>query len=230
MRVTLDGRATLRLALALGLATLLMGSLMSSMAAAQTQACAPLQILYARGTYEPATPYGLLMGGVVNDLQADVPGTAAYEVNYPADLTEPSSVQTGDTDAVNELTAQAAACPNERFVLSGYSQGGNVIGDALGMNTSAAVVGGSSTAQIPASLASRIVAVLLIAPTFNAVGLSVPAPYAAVTDLVCNNGDLFCSPSPNIVTGLFIHLFAYESDLSALASYAASNYNSGKAA
>jgi cutinase len=229
MRLTVERHAR-RLSLALGLVALLLGSQMSSTASAQTQPCAPVQILYARGTFEPATPYGLLMGGVVNDLQADVPGTAAYEVNYPADLTEPSSVQTGDTDVVNEVTAQAAACPNEKFVLSGYSQGGNVIGDALGMNTSSAVVGGPSVAQLPASLAPRIVAVLLIAPTFNQVGLSVPAPYSSVTDLLCTTGDLFCSPSPNLATGLFIHLFGYEGNLSALASYAASNYTSGKAA
>jgi cutinase len=223
MQVTHRARATLVLGL-----TLFGAGLVSSAATAATQPCAALQIMYARGTGEPANPYGAVLGNtLVSDLQQDVPGTSAYAVNYPADLNEPASVQAGNTDVVNHITAQAAACPNEKFVLAGYSQGANVIADSVGVNTQGAVVGGPSVAQIPATVTPKVVALLQFGPPYNQIGKSIPSPYSKVTDQFCTNGDLFCSTSPNPITGILIHLTSYQADLGPAAAFAANNFKLG---
>jgi cutinase len=201
---------------------------MSSAASADTQPCALVQIIYARGTSESANPYGAILGNtLVADFQQDVSGASVYEVNYPASLSEPSSVQAGNTDLVNQITAQAAACPNEKFVLAGYSQGANVVADSVGVNTSGAVVGGPSVAQIPANLAPRVAALLQFGPPYNQIGESIPSPYSAVTDQFCTSGDLFCSTNPDQTNGLNIHLTSYQAHLASAAAYAAHNTKAG---
>jgi cutinase len=231
MQVTLRGRFTRRIALALGVTLLSGASLMSSAASADTQPCAGLQILYARGTGEPANPFGGVLGNtLVADLQHDVPGTSAYEVNYPASIVEPSSEEAGNTDLVSHITAQAAACPAEKFVLAGYSQGANVVADSVGVDTSRAIVGGPSVAQIPSGITPKVVALLQFGPPYNQIGLSIPSPYSTVTDQFCTSGDLFCSTNPNLVTGILIHLTSYQADLSSAAAFAAGNFESGKVA
>jgi cutinase len=231
MHLTQTRRMTRRISFGLALMALLSAALMSSAASADTQACAGLQIIYARGTGEQANPYGAILGNtLVADLQQDVPGTSAYEVNYPASIVEPSSEEAGNSDLVSHITAQAAACPSEKFVLSGYSQGANVVGDSVGLNTSSTWVGGPSVAQIPASLAPKVVALLQFGPPYNQIHESIPSPYSAVTDQFCTSGDFFCSTNPNLFTGIFIHLTSYQADLSSAAAYAAHNYSAGRGA
>jgi cutinase len=231
MQLTPGRRFARRPPLALGLTLLFGGSVMSSAASADTQPCAGLQILYTRGTGETANPYGAILGNtLVTDLQQDVPGTSAYEVNYPASIAEPSSEEAGNTDLVNHVTAQAAACPSEKFVLAGYSQGANVVADSLGVDTSRAIVGGPSVAQIPTGLAPKVVALLQFGPPYNQAGLSIPSPYSTVTDQFCTSGDLFCSNNPNLFFGILIHLTSYQADLSSAAAYAANNFRSGAGA
>ena len=195
--------------------------------AAQAANCSGLQIVYARGTGEEANPYGAILGNtLVKDLQADVPGTTAVAVQYPASLASSSPTE-GNSALVNYVTKEAAECPSQKFVLAGYSQGANVVAMSFGLSTSGAWVGGPSVAQLPASLASHVTAVLMFGPPYNQIGRSVPSPYSAVTDQFCAKGDLFCSTEPNLTYGALIHLLAYQSNLSSAASYAASNYVNG---
>jgi pimeloyl-ACP methyl ester carboxylesterase len=58
-----------------------------------------------------------------------------------------SGSQTGIADIPKRIAAQVAACPNEKFALVGYSQGGMVVSGAL--------------KQIPAKYQDKIVAVVL---------------------------------------------------------------------
>jgi cutinase len=231
MRLKRAGRIARRYRRVLGLMVLVGGAVLPPAASADTQPCAGLQIIYARGTGEQANPYGAILGNtLVTDLQQDVPGTSAYGVNYPATIIEPSSVQSGNSDLVSHITAQAASCPQEKFVLSGYSQGANVVADSVGVNTSGAWVGGPGVAQIPGGLAAKVVALLQFGPPYNQVGKSIPSPYAGVTDQFCTSGDFFCSTNPNLFTGIFIHLTSYQADLSSAAAYAAHNYSVGAGA
>lgn len=65
-----------------------------------------------------------------------VPDSTSVAVDYPAaifdDGTYPVSVFEGITDAINKIEAYVASCgASSRIVLLGFSQGGNVMTDAL---------------------------------------------------------------------------------------------------
>ncbi|WIX99077.1 cutinase family protein [Amycolatopsis mongoliensis] len=162
--------------------------------AASAAPCTDIDVPVARGTFEPGT-LGLIVGdpvyqAVQNSLRPR--SLSSYPVNYPADLGEPASVQKGNTDLVNHVKAQAAACPQQRFVLVGYSQGANVVDNSLGVSSDGAVVGGPIVATIPAELAPRIAAVLLFGNPIRAVGRQVTGPYQSRTKDYCADGDPIC--------------------------------------
>jgi len=117
---------------------------------------------------------------------------SSYRVDYPADLGEPASVQKGNTDLVNHVRAQAAACPSQRFVLVGYSQGANVVDNSIGISSDGAIVGGPIVATIPADLAPRIAAILLFGNPIRSIGRSVTGPYQSRTKDYCATGDPIC--------------------------------------
>jgi acetylxylan esterase len=75
---------------------------------------------------------------------------------YPATLQNYlSSAAKGDKPIKSELAADVKRCPKEKFVLVGYSQGAQVVGDALG--------GGGrtpATKGVRAAIARKIVAVI----------------------------------------------------------------------
>ncbi|MGW5918917.1 cutinase family protein [Nocardia fluminea] len=91
---------------------------------AWAQNCATLDVVIARGTVEPG-----YLGAAIGDplyavLSAQLPvDTTAHRVEYPADLLVPTSMIDGTRAMTGHLIHQAAACPDQRFVLVGYSQG-----------------------------------------------------------------------------------------------------------
>ncbi|GLY40231.1 cutinase [Amycolatopsis sp. NBRC 101858] len=182
--------------------------------------CTDIDVPIARGTFEPGT-YGLIVGDPVyqalqNSLRPR--SLSGYPVNYPADLGEPASVQKGNTDLVNHVKAQAAACPQQRFVLVGYSQGANVVDNSIGVSSDGALVGGPIVATIPAELAPRIAAILLFGNPIRAIGRQVTGPYQSRTKDYCADGDPVCqSGGANILAHL-----SYGGDASDAAAFAAS--------
>jgi cutinase len=96
----------------------------------------------ARGTSEPGDLGSMVGDPLLARLQRDMPpGTVrGYPVQYPADgkgigkgiaATPPTPEQIahqaiGPNDVVNRLTSQSKECPDEKFALVGYSQGGSV--------------------------------------------------------------------------------------------------------
>src|SRR3954468_12472786 len=102
---------------------------------ASADPCPDVEAIFARGTSEPPG-----VGGVgqafVDALRARVGNRSlnVYSVNYPAssDFTAgmqfAATVVEGIRDAANHLQATAAACPNTRIVLGGFSQGATVAG------------------------------------------------------------------------------------------------------
>ncbi|MEV5529049.1 cutinase family protein [Streptomyces prunicolor] len=194
-----------------GLATL-------SAPAASAATCSDLDVVAARGTFEPGT-LGLIVGDpVFSALRQKITGKtlSSYAVNYPADLSLTSAAQ-GNSDAVNHVNAQAAACPNQRFILVGYSQGANVIDNSIGISSDGAVVGSPIVATIPAALAPRVAAVLLFGNPIRALGKSVTGTYQSRTIDFCANGDPICQ---NGGTDVGAHL-GYTADADAAATFAA---------
>jgi Cutinase len=187
--------------------------------AASAATCANVDVVVARGTFEPGTLGWIVGDPVYSALQAALAGlsASAYPVNYPASLTEPASVDQGNTDLVGHVTSQAAACPGEQFILVGYSQGANVVDNSIGISSNGALVGGPIVATIPASLQPRIAAILLFGNPIRAIGRSVTGVYASRTDDFCASGDPICQPGG---TNILAHL-SYGSDATAAAAFAA---------
>jgi cutinase len=149
---------------------------------ASAAACSDIDVVSARGTFEPGN-LGLIVGDpVYSSLQRKLTGRSltSYKVNYPADLSLTSAAQ-GNADLVNHVNSQASSCPNQRFILVGYSQGANVVDNSIGISSAGAVVGSPIVATIPAALESRVAAVLLFGNPIRAIGKSVTGTYQSRT-------------------------------------------------
>ncbi|MER5209654.1 cutinase family protein [Streptomyces sp. NPDC002838] len=203
--------AALSLAGGAGLATL-------SAPTATAAPCTDINVVAARGTFEPGT-LGFIVGDpVYSALQKKITGKtlSSYKVNYPADLSLTSAAQ-GNRDLVNHVNSQAAACPNQRFILVGYSQGANVVDNSIGISSAGAVVGSPIVATIPAALEPKVAAVLLFGNPIRALGKSVTGTYQSRTMDICAEGDPVCE-SGGGDTGA--HL-SYRDDADAAAAFAA---------
>ncbi|WP_326584399.1 cutinase family protein [Streptomyces sp. NBC_00481] len=178
--------AALSLAGGAGLATV-------SVPTATAAACTDIDVVSARGTFEPGT-LGFIVGDpVYSALQKKLTGKSlsSYKVNYPADLSLTSAAQ-GNADLVNHVRSQAAACPNQRFILVGYSQGANVVDNSIGISSAGAVVGSPIVATIPAALEPKVSSVLLFGNPIRAIGKSVTGTYQSRTIDFCAAGDPVC--------------------------------------
>ncbi|MFH8662234.1 cutinase family protein [Streptomyces afghaniensis] len=178
--------AALSLAGGAGLATL-------SAPSATAAACSDVEVVSARGTFEPGT-LGFIVGDpVYSALQKKATGKSlsSYAVNYPADLSLTSAAQ-GNRDLVDHVKSQAAACPNQRFVLVGYSQGANVVDNSIGISSAGAVVGSPIVSTLPAAVEPKVAAVLLFGNPIRALGKSVTGTYQSRTLDICAKGDPVC--------------------------------------
>lgn len=95
-------------------------------APAQAAPCPDVEVVFARGTFEPVG-VGATGQAFVDALRAKTPGRAVdvYAVNYPASL-DFATAADGVIDASNRVRATAANCPDTDIVLGGYSQGAAV--------------------------------------------------------------------------------------------------------
>ncbi|GAA3771814.1 cutinase family protein [Plantactinospora mayteni] len=133
-------------------------------AQAPANTCPQVEIIGARGSLQ-APGLGLNLTPLAQQITQQLPQTVrATALAYPATLFNyTGSVRQGVAEVQRVMTATAAKCADTRFVLAGYSQGAQVMGDAL--------VGGGFAGSSPltADLASRISSVLLFGdPTFTA--------------------------------------------------------------
>src|SRR5215218_7706504 len=97
---------------------------------ASAEPCPDVEVIFARGTGEPPG-----VGGVgqafIDALRADAgaKSVSVYPVNYAASgdfndtMAFAQTVVDGIRDAGAHVQSTAAACPNTRMVLGGYSQG-----------------------------------------------------------------------------------------------------------
>ncbi|MFI1925976.1 MULTISPECIES: cutinase family protein [unclassified Streptomyces] len=186
--------------------------------AASAATCSDIDVVAARGTFEPGT-LGLIVGDpVFSALQRKLTGKtlSSYAVNYPADLSLTSAAQ-GNTDLVNHVKAQAATCPNQRYILVGYSQGANVVDNSIGISSAGAVVGSPIVATLPAAVEPKVAAVLLFGNPIRALGKSVTGTYQSRTIDFCATGDPICENGGDDVLA---HL-GYTADATAAATFAA---------
>lgn len=112
--------------------------------------CAPITVIFARGTIELGNVGSFAGPPFFNalDLALGAENVAVQGVDYPANIE--GYLEGGDRAGASrlaDLTNQAAStCPDTQIVLSGYSQGAQVV--HLG------------EAQIPAEVAAKVAAVV----------------------------------------------------------------------
>lgn len=120
--------------------------------------CTRYLVVTARGTGEPAKKQ--LLGPVVRAIKDARPGEVQQlDLDYPADTEVKDGGTLGARTLVDTLNVQAEACPDQRFILLGYSQGALVIGDSLAAPEHRLV--GLRVGEVDAEAASRVLAVVL---------------------------------------------------------------------
>ncbi|KAI2627125.1 putative acetylxylan esterase 2 precursor [Xylaria nigripes] len=168
-----------------------------------------LYMIAARGSTED--PGEGPLSEVTSMVESLVPGSTSVAVDYPASIfddgTYPISVIEGINDAISKIQAYVDACgDSSRIALLGYSQGGNVMTDAL-------AGGVLKPAPLTSDYAQYIVAVTVFGdPTYTTgqsfdVGnstsdgifsrgddsLELLNTYADVLQSYCMDGDPFCA-------------------------------------
>ncbi|OBG82663.1 serine esterase [Mycobacterium sp. E802] len=172
-----------------------------TMPSADAAPCPDAEVVFARGTMEQPG-VGTTGEAFIDSLRANVApkSVAVYAVDYPATTDFPTAVQ-GIADARARIMSTAAACPDTKMVLGGFSQGAAV----MGFVTAAVVPDGVSPADVPApmpaEIADHVSAVTLFgkpSPRFmkvlNNPSIVVGPYYAAKAIDLCVDNDLVCDP------------------------------------
>lgn len=190
----------------LALAGVVFGMLAGPMATASAadNACADVEVVFARGTFE-APGIGATGQAFVDALKDRLPGksVSVYAVNYPASL-DFAQAATGIADASNRIQAVAAQCPDTEIVLGGYSQGAAVAGYTTTSNLPAGyTLPAGISGPMPPATASHVAAVALFGTPEswvvnladrNAPPITIGQPYVAKTVQLCATGDPVCFP------------------------------------
>ena len=170
--------------------------------AAEPVSCPDVEVIFARGTGEPAG-LGIAGTGVVG--QAFVEALAqrlngrtvdAYAVNYPADF-DFLAADEGAEDAAARIATVAARCPATKIVLGGYSQGAAVIDMLANVGPLGPEIGGIGSAPpLSAPFADKISAVAVFGNPADRFGtpLSDTGSFAGRAIDLCNSADPICSP------------------------------------
>ncbi|OMC30030.1 serine esterase [Mycobacterium sp. GA-1841] len=172
-----------------------------TMPSADAAPCPDAEVVFARGTMEQPG-VGTTGESFVDSLRANVApkSVEVYPVDYPATTDFPTAVQ-GIADARAHIMSTAAACPDTKMVLGGFSQGAAV----MGFVTAAVVPDGVSPtdvpAPMPAEIADHVSAVALFgkpSPRFmkvlNNPSVIVGPYYTAKAIDLCVDNDLVCDP------------------------------------
>lgn len=177
-------------------AAVLAGACLVGAAPAQAAGCPDVELIFARGTSEPAG-LGRVGQALLDQLSASLGGRSmgVYAVNYPASYDFLAAAD-GAADATRRIADMTENCPNTRFVLGGYSQGAAVVDMLLGIPPLGQKVGDVGSAPpLPNSLVDRVAAVAVFGNPSTKFGL--PATFAGRGIDLCNNGDPICSPGRN---------------------------------
>lgn len=119
--------------------------------------CSNDLLITARGTAEP--PRNQLLTPVAKTIAKSLVNSQTVDLDYPADTDVKLGGTAGVRMLIDTLNLQAQACPDQRFVLLGYSQGAFVVGDALSAPDARLV--GEKAGEVDPAAADRVVAVVL---------------------------------------------------------------------
>ncbi|KAF8864885.1 putative cutinase [Acephala macrosclerotiorum] len=169
--------------------------------------CQEYTVIFARGTSEPGN-VGILVGPPFFDALRSAVGSANLVIQGVNDYSASVAgyLEGGDPVGSAEMAVQIqsayAACPNTKLVASGYSQGGQIVHNAIGL--------------LPADVASWISKVVIFGDPDD--GVALPNVASSKVDVYCHTGDNICVNGDLI---LLPHL-TYAEDAAAAAAFVAS--------
>jgi cutinase len=154
--------------------------------------CSDIEIVFARGTDEPAG-IGRVGQALADELQPLVgkKSIGTYAVKYPASY-DFLQAAAGATDASKRIQDTAAKCPKTKLVLGGYSQGAAV----MDVVATSPIAGLGYNAPLPAAIVPRIAAIVVFGNPSARLGqpLTRMSPdFGARTADLCNTNDPICS-------------------------------------
>lgn len=184
---------------------LAIAGLMAAAPVASADDCPNVDVVFARGTFEPAGP-GATGQAFIDALRARLGDRTvdSAPVDYPASLDFPRAVD-GVANASTQIRDIVNRCPNTKVVLGGYSQGAAV----AAYTTADAVPAGYAlpsdiSGPMPPATAQHIAAVVLFAKPTNgflnlldrtAPPIEIGPAYASKTLELCVPQDPVCSPT-----------------------------------
>lgn len=205
---------------------------------ASAQPCPDVEVVFARGTYEPPG-VGATGQAFVDALRAQAGDKSVdvYPVNYAASgnfgdrIEFAKTVVDGIRDATNHIEATAANCPDTRMVLGGYSQGAVV----AGYTTAAAVPDGIPPEYkdyipdpMPPEAARHVAAVVLMGKPSDQFMRDIDAPaivigpeYVDKTIELCEPGDSICDGAPAGLPSFAHNLYSVNGMTGQAATFAA---------
>jgi cutinase len=186
----------------LGAAAVTTGALLATpIPAATAEPCPDVEVVFARGTFEPPG-----LGGIGQSFvdafrkQAAGKTVSVYPVNYPASTDFPTAVA-GVRDAANRIEATAARCPDTKIVLGGFSQGAAV----AGFVTSGSVPNGVDPAEVPnpmpPEVAGHVAAVVLLGKPSPKFMEMIDTPPVEIGDLYADKTIDLCIANDPICSG-----------------------------
>ncbi len=156
--------------------------------------CPDVEVIFARGTSEPAG-LGRVGQALVDALRQQTgKNIDGYGVNYPAGRLQLGGGD-GANDAIKRVKDAVRECPNTDIVLGGYSQGASVIDIVSGVP-----VGGISWGSaLPPEYANNITAVATFGNVVGRSGSSLSSQsklLGSKTIDLCNPEDPICHAGP----------------------------------
>ncbi len=163
--------------------------------AASAADCPDAEVVFARGTDEPAG-LGRVGDAFVDSLRQQTGGMdiGTYAVNYKAGKLQLHGGD-GANDVISHIKSTVSSCPDTRIVLGGYSQGASVIDIVAGVQMGGIAWGDS----LPPQYANNIVAVATFGDVADRTGGSLPTQSALLGSKaidLCNPGDPICHAGP----------------------------------
>ncbi|KAK4082061.1 hypothetical protein PCL_06909 [Purpureocillium lilacinum] len=177
------------------------------------ESCAQIHLLVARGSTEP--PGDGQLGSLAARIIRAHQGATQEAIDYPALLNPYStSVRAGTAAVLNQLTAYVRRCPNSMVVLLGYSQGAQIIGDALCGGDAAGA--GPVTPPMDRNISDHVTAIVWYGDPRNVAGKPFDKGTATMNGIYgrpaaqscdrfsnsmasyCDRGDPYCAQGANV--------------------------------
>ncbi|KUJ23206.1 carbohydrate esterase family 5 protein, partial [Mollisia scopiformis] len=148
-----------------------------------SSACAEYTVIFARGTTEPGN-VGILVGPPFFEALESAVGSGNLVIqgvnDYSASIAGyiEGGDPTGSAEMATQIESAYSLCPNTKLIASGYSQGGQIIHNAIG--------------ELPADVASWISKVVIFGDPETDDGQALPNVDASKVDTYCHVGDDIC--------------------------------------